>query len=648
MSGIEAAKQRILSRVSLVDLVGQHLTLSRRSGHPVGLCPFHVEKSPSFTIYGDRYFCFGCKVNGDAIDFVRHVVGLGFIDALKYLSEKFSVEAPELEQSSHWRGHADSKGALYRCMAGAQEFFVSSLRSPEGAEARKYLEGRGFSEEEIAAYGFGFAPGVGDLNERVGPGANCRLITQLVRTGFKEEDLLAASLAWVNRRDEMFDFFRGRLMIPIKDAYGRIIAFGGRTLGSDQPKYLNSKESPLFDKGRVLFGLDRAKSAIREKRRVIVVEGYMDAIKMWSSGFSETVACLGTALTVSHLRSLEPLTNAAFLLFDGDVAGEKASLKAVGIALEVPKVNIRVMELPDGKDPDDFVKEQGADAVLELMANSTGILEFAIRETLAGVEKLEVPKAVREQFVPWLSRVEDPIQRGFLLSRVAQWTGISQTALEKELADNATIAAAAQLRRQDVAVEERTGVRREVRDDRERATAPPMIVEQQARSLTALEFEVLAHLYFATPEDVVDAELMSGIARSLRWDEPWRTLFETILTALRAGKTPSAVEPAEILGASHPRLFDEIEKFRLAEEAFRCNDRAKRLGRLLKELRARAIRDSVGNLRRQLAVVAGPDQSRPIIQAIQELNQELTLLSATGDRPGPKPALEVPDTHPGS
>lgn len=615
MTPIESAKIKILQRVPLTDLVGQHMTLTRRSGRSVGLCPFHGEKSPSFTIYDDRYFCFGCRATGDAIDFVRHVLGLGFMDALKYLAEKFQVDAPELESSSQWKQQGEKKSNLFRHMVAAQDFFVTVLRNPANQSIRQYLLKRGFTEEQVAKYGFGFAPGTSDLSDHNGF-ANAQLSHHLLKLGANEDELLATSLSWQGKR-QLFDFFRGRLTIPIQDAQGRVVGFGGRTLRDEQPKYLNSRDTVLFDKGRVLFGLYQAKPAIREKRRAILVEGYMDTLKLWAKGVDETVACLGTAITTAHLRLIEPLANTVILLLDGDAAGQKASLRAVTTAIEVPHVDVRVCALPAGLDPDEFVEKHGVEALQNLLRESVPIFEYAVKQTLKGLGKLEVPKVVKEQFVPWLSVMTDPIQRSFLVAKVAQWTGVNQKTIESEMASDSDVAAVKEIKEQEhvasLQAKAKTGGALEYK----------MV---QVRSLTSLEFEVLGHLYFAAPSEVTVDDWLQRLEKTVAWDDPWNELFGSLSQALSTGLRPADAEIEKKLGDAHPKLFEVLEKFRSMSEAFACNDRPKRLGRLLRELRGKQLRETVTRLRLELQTL-GPEakaEAGVLVKAIQELNAEMS------------------------
>ena len=302
---IDIAKRRILERVSLKDLLSEKISFQNRAGRPVGLCPFHNEKSGSFTLYDDHYYCFGCQARGDAIEYVRQTEGLGYIDSLKYLAQKYTIDVPELEESQKHKFQKNHEAQLFKLLRDAHEFFIGNLKSARGQTASRYLEGRGYSKEQIEEYKFGLSPDQ--------PFA---LIQYLLKKGYSIKDMIESSVASPSKRDgKAYDFFRHRLIIPIYDKYGRVIAFGGRTMGNDPAKYKNSRETPLFDKSLVLYGFQTARTEMRQKKRAIVAEGYMDVLQLWNFGFKESVACLGTALTLAQLRQISNSTGVVYLLF---------------------------------------------------------------------------------------------------------------------------------------------------------------------------------------------------------------------------------------------------------------------------------------------------------------------------------------------
>lgn len=334
MHSLDHIKNRILERLNLVSLIGKTVALKTRSGHWVGLCPFHEERSPSFTVYPDHYFCYGCQQNGDAITFVRKTSGLSFIEALKLLGQEASRH-PEIDQAQSFKKNRQDDASLYKILLAAQDLLAQNLHSTRGQTFVAYLEKRGFQPDNIKKFGFGMA-----FDEPTG------LLDSLVRQRFSPRDIEACSLATPSAKNgKLYDFFRNRLTVPIHDSSGRIIAFGGRAMDDYPPKYKNSRETRLFDKSNTLFGLHHAKTQLRRGQPAIVVEGYMDTLQMWQHGFENTVACMGTALKKSHLQMLSQLTGKVILLFDGDTAGQKASLSTVNVGLEVPNLKIEVVVL---------------------------------------------------------------------------------------------------------------------------------------------------------------------------------------------------------------------------------------------------------------------------------------------------------------
>lgn len=352
------------SRITLSSLIGRHVKVQRAGREFKACCPFHNEKTPSFTINDDKgfYHCFGCGAHGDAIRFLTDHQGLGFMDAVKELASEagMSVPAPDPRAAEA----AQARGSLHDVCQAAQDWFVAQLHSAAGEQARAYLKNRGLMAETIARFGIGFAPDS--------------------RTGIKsalgsiDEDLLVEAGLLIKVDDKApYDRFRGRVMIPIRDPRGRVIAFGGRILGQGEPKYLNSPDTPLFDKGRTLYNLHLAAPASRQSGRVVVVEGYMDVIALAQAGFGECVAPLGTALTEHQIERLWKMVDRPLLCFDGDSAGQKAAMRAASRALPLlrPGLSLGFVSLPAGQDPDDLVRQSGPAAFTACIDRATGLLD---------------------------------------------------------------------------------------------------------------------------------------------------------------------------------------------------------------------------------------------------------------------------------
>ena len=355
------------ARISLSAVIGRTTRLTKAGHEFKACCPFHNEKSPSFTVNDAKgfYHCFGCGAHGDVIRWMTDQRGLSFMDAVKELASEAGLEVPAPDPRSAER--AQQQAGLHDVMAAAQAWFMQRLASDEGAKARAYLATRGFDAHTLQRFGFGYAPeGRQALKEAL--------------KQFPEAMLIEAGLRIAVDDKEPYDRFRGRLMLPIEDARGRVIAFGGRILDAakaDAPKYLNSPDTPLFDKGRTLYNLHRAGPASRQSGRIVVVEGYMDVIALAAAGIADAVAPLGTALTERQIEMLWRLVETPVLCFDGDAAGQRAAMRAVARALPLlrPAHSLRIVRLPAGLDPDDLIKQQGAAAMERALGEGRSLLD---------------------------------------------------------------------------------------------------------------------------------------------------------------------------------------------------------------------------------------------------------------------------------
>src|SRR5689334_22342910 len=370
------------ARTVLSAVIAPTVKLTRAGREWKACCPFHNEKTPSFTVNDDKgfYHCFGCGAHGDAIRFLTDQRGMPFMDAVKELAAKAGMEVPAPDPKA--KEHADRAATLTDVMAEVQIWFADQLQGIEGSAARTYLKERGIDQSTATRFGLGYAPE-----------GRARLKQSLLSLG--EEKLVETGML-IKPDDEgaTYDRFRGRLMFPIRDPRGRVIGFGGRILGAGEPKYLNSPQTVLFDKGRTLYNLDRAGPASRTTKRLIVVEGYMDVIALDRAGIGEVVAPNGTALTEGQLERLWRLDPAPILCFDGDNAGKKAAIRAATRALPLlrPDRTLRFVELPAGKDPDDVIRDGGRDAFEELLANPEPLDARLWRHEFAA-EPLTTPEA---------------------------------------------------------------------------------------------------------------------------------------------------------------------------------------------------------------------------------------------------------------
>src|SRR5579864_6083068 len=354
------------ARVSLAEIVGRRVRLIKRGREYVGLCPFHNEKTPSFSVVEEKgfYHCFGCGAHGDVIGFVMQTENLAFPEAVEQLARRAGLEVPKATPEERQR--AERAATLQGAMEAACAFFEAQLRAPEGRAAREYLSNRGLDDAAIKRFRLGYAPDGREALKRALGGK------------FPEPLLIEAGL--IHQSDDgraPFDYFRNRVMFPIGDRGGRIIAFGGRVIGDGQPKYLNSPETPLFAKGRTLYGWAAARAAAVRDETAIVAEGYMDVIALQRAGFGTAVAPLGTALTESQIEELWRLAPEPILCFDGDAAGQRASGRALARALPIlkPGFSLRFATLPGGEDPDSLVLRHGAAAMRQVLDRARPLAE---------------------------------------------------------------------------------------------------------------------------------------------------------------------------------------------------------------------------------------------------------------------------------
>jgi len=369
------------TRTTLSTLIGRSVKLIKAGREFKACCPFHNEKSPSFYVNDDKgfYHCFGCGAHGDAIRFLTEAKGLPFIDAVKELAQSAGMDVPAPDPRAAQRN--EMQAGLHDVMAAAAGWFQEQLAGIAGTEARAYLQRRGIDERLVKKFGIGFAP-------------DSRGKLRAALKSFGDGKLIETGLLIQVEDKEPYDRFRGRVMIPIQDQRGRVIAFGGRILDKGEPKYLNSPDTPLFDKGRTLFNIERASAASRKADRVIAVEGYMDVIALAKAGIDEVVAANGTALTEAQLERMWRMAEVPLLCFDGDKAGQKAAVRAAQRALPMiaPGRTLRFALLPGGQDPDDLVKSGGLRAVEQVLGEAISLDELLWRSEYEA-QPLSTPEA---------------------------------------------------------------------------------------------------------------------------------------------------------------------------------------------------------------------------------------------------------------
>lgn len=393
-------KDELRARITLSSVIMRTTKLTRKGREWAACCPFHDEKTPSFYVNDQKqfYHCFGCGAHGDVISWMTDQRGLSFIDAIKELASEAGMEVPAPDPVAARR--AEKRAELVDVTTEAQDWFAANLQTAEGREALEYLKRRGLKPETLSEFGFGYAP----ESRQALPNALPR---------FEEAMLVETGMRIETEDGTKYDRFRGRVMLPIQDARGRVIAFGGRILEKRDgvAKYLNSPDTPLFDKGRTLYNLNRAAPAARQSGRVIVVEGYMDVVALAQAGFADAVAPLGTALTEMQLEMLWRMVEVPILCFDGDAAGQKAAMRAITRALPLlaPMRSLAIARLPQGLDPDDLIKQQGPGAMERLLDGAMPLRDFlwTYERDLKPLDSPEAKAGLKARLMSHVDTIED-------------------------------------------------------------------------------------------------------------------------------------------------------------------------------------------------------------------------------------------------
>ena len=415
----------ICDRNDIVDVIGQYVKLTRKGSSLFGLCPFHNEKTGSFSVSPSKqmYYCFGCGAGGNVLTFIREYEHYSFKEAVEYLADRAGIELPAVEQSEVEKKKADLKSRLLEINKEAATFYYYQLRNSSDKRAYEYLKGRQLSDETINGFALGYA-GVSRNN----------LYTYLKQKGFKDEELNQAGLFRFDEKQGFSDKFWNRVMFPIMDVNRRVIGFGGRVMGDGEPKYLNSPETPVFDKGRNLFGLYIAKTS--KRKYLILCEGYMDVISLHQAGFTNAVASLGTAFTSGQAYLIKKYTDEVYLSYDSDDAGVKAVLRALPILKSVG-IGGRVIDMKPYKDPDEFIKNLGADEYEKRIENAKNGFLFSI-EVLERDYDLKDPDGKTRFFKEAARKLltfEDEIERGNYIDAVASKYNLTSESLRKEVAE---------------------------------------------------------------------------------------------------------------------------------------------------------------------------------------------------------------------
>lgn len=413
--------QQVRDRADILEVIGEHVVLRRTGRNYVGLCPFHGERTPSFNVNPQRgiYRCFGCGKGGDVFSFLMEHLHIGFGEALRMLADRYGVKIETMVES-------DERTALREAVTLAQQYFQERLQSPQAKGARDYLERRGLPSEVWERFGLGFALPEWDA-----------LYKHLKAKGLSDEVMEKAGLSKPGSHG-FIDQFRGRVTFPIKSEMGKVLGFGARAMSDDGPKYLNSPETAIFQKGRILYGLDLAKSVIKEKGRALLVEGYMDVITSHLHGYKETVGVLGTALTPVQARSLLRYAQHVVVAYDSDAAGKQAAQRGIQTLEEVTRglgLEVSILELPN-KDPDEFLRAHGSEPFEQLIMQSRELSDYQIEEVLRSLGSVSTPEAKAKavtRIIPVIRRISSPVEQDERIRSLSERLGVREESIRLEI-----------------------------------------------------------------------------------------------------------------------------------------------------------------------------------------------------------------------
>jgi len=500
--------QDVKDRLSIVKVIGRYVELKKAGRNWKGLCPFHNENAPSFNVSEESGFfhCFGCTEHGDVISFVSKIENLSFIDSVRTLAKEAGVELPEIkEMTAQQKSKLDEHARLLDINREALGFFQKMLiTDTNGKMAQEYLKNRGVSKQMVEAFMLGYAPKSWDA-----------IIKYFKAKNIDNRDLVKASLAKAKDRGGAYDTFRHRVMFPIVMENNRVVGFGGRALDDDDnAKYINSPESPVFYKSKTLYGYNLARSAIAAKKRVLVVEGNLDVVMMHQYGFNETVATLGTALTEHHLRILKRMTANIVIIYDGDSAGKKAMFRSLDLFL-TESINSRAVVLPDGHDPDSFLRKHSSEELDQLIEQSRYLFDIWLEDQYAMMNN--GPRGVSEclhGIVPMLAKVE-AVERALYLEKISTRLSVNQNVVRQLLRQHAT------------------------QRNWDKESADSVIRQTQENSVTKIERAELMILGLLVhfPETVAGLFETGGVLQKMTV-EPLRDVSMKVLFELKNGSMP--------------------------------------------------------------------------------------------------------------
>ena len=548
--------EEVRSKNDIVDVISGYVKLKKQGSSYFGLCPFHSEKSPSFSVSRDKqmYYCFGCGAGGNVFTFIMEYENYSFVEALKFLAQRAGVELPQEEYSKEAKERADTRSALLEMNKLAAKYYYAQLKTEGGRQAREYLQNRQLSQETITAFGLGYSSKYSD-----------DLFRYLKMKGYSEEMIIKAGLVNVDEKHGVYDKFWNRVMFPIMDVNNRVIGFGGRVMGDGKPKYLNSPETLIFDKSRNLYGLHRARTS--RKPYFIVCEGYMDVIALHQAGFDNAVASLGTAFTSGHASLLKRYTKEVYLTFDSDGAGIKAALRAIPILKEVG-LTAKVINMKPYKDPDEFIKALGAEEYQKRIdaAENSFMFEIRILEQKYDMKDPEGKTAFQTEVAKKLLDFTTELERNNYMEAVADKYHMSFEAL-RNLVN--------QLGTQGGLVKERTPLKSGL-NEKKHKKEDGMKQSQKLLLTWLIEYDNLYDKIkdIITPEDFTE------------------DIFRKVAELLYEQKKSGTVNPAQIIS-----LFAEEEEQREVAELFHARihevDSAAERDKALKETILRVKDNSI-------------------------------------------------------
>jgi len=578
-------------RADIVEIIREFVPLKKQGQNMVGLCPFHAEKTPSFVVSPQKqiYHCFGCGKGGNVFTFIMEKNGMTFPEAVSFLAKRYGVMVPGPAVSPERQKQESLTKRYYHINELAARFFSSRLYDKAGAEALSYLASRGIDRKTMEKFALGYAP----------PGWD-ELSRFLLAQGCSEREVLLLGLSIKTQKGGLVDRFRHRIIYPIMDEAGRVAGFGGRVLDDSQPKYLNSPETPLFSKGRHLYGLNLAKGAIRSQDKSVIMEGYMDVITAHQHEICNAVGTLGTALTVEQARLLMRYSYQAVICFDADQAGEKAALRGLDI-LQEQGCQVSVISVPGAKDPDEFIKKEGKERFAELIERAQPLLEYKLSKLIERGDAQTIAGKVRiaQSLVPDLAKIQSPLARQASIQMIGERLALPETAIHAEI--RKTFSAGSPVLRNS---------------------------QRQGRTLSAREKaqRFLIRLSLEKPEVITEIEQWGG--RDLFSDQLLKEIYQNNYLIFQAGHNIKADDLMTLLENGACR--DALSGIMLTEEVPENWGRVFKdcLALLKTEMLNRKIAESNTRMS-QLEKIGEASKSLELMAEIQRLLKEKHNLAAT-------------------